>query len=178
LCISREENNCVWFRGISFGFVGHTSFYKRGNLFEVCNRQWIIVDRCVKIVKAGRNSEHMELLKGCLTSAGLLTYSSGWWLSLLFKCLHCIRQLLLVGYLNTPKCHQEQFCIWKELYLSDCTNETKNDIWWLVIWMNWSKSFLLLLKFKIFINFNFAFLKDKVKAKIKLRNHMGKIFKK
>jgi hypothetical protein len=52
LCNSREENNCVWFRGISFGFVSHTPFKeKKTNVFEDCNRQKISVDRCEQLGK-------------------------------------------------------------------------------------------------------------------------------
>jgi hypothetical protein len=74
----------------------------------------------------------MENFKGWLRNAGLLFLFYGLWVSLLFKFSLSILQLLLVGYFDMPKCHQEQFCMWKEYIFSDCKNETKkfgDEIW-------------------------------------------------
>jgi hypothetical protein len=50
--------------------------------------QWISVDRCVKPKKkTAKELENMDFWKGSLTHTGLFTYSSGRWLSLLFKFL-------------------------------------------------------------------------------------------
>jgi hypothetical protein len=33
---------------------------------------------------------------------------------------------MIVGYLNMPKCHQEQFCIWKECIVQTAKMKQKN----------------------------------------------------
>jgi hypothetical protein len=62
-----------------------------------------------------------------------------------------------------PKCHQEHFCMWEELYFfSDCKHETKIKRRYLVIGnlseLKLVSFFLLILKFQLYINFSFAFL--------------------
>jgi hypothetical protein len=51
-----------------------------------------------------------------------------------------------------PKCHHEQFCMWKECFFQTVKmKQTKNNrrFWWLVIWMNRS--------FRLFITFDFIY---------------------
>jgi hypothetical protein len=72
-----------------------------------------------------KGARKMENLEACSRTLGCFTYSSsdGW--SMLFNFSLSIRQLLLVGYCNMHKCHQEQFCMEEGMYFSDCKNETK-----------------------------------------------------
>jgi hypothetical protein len=132
-------------------------FFIRKNLFEVCYRQLIIVVRCVNIQKAARN---LEFLTGCLTNAGLFTYF--FCTVILFSSFH----IVLDSYcpkdtwicLNVIKssfaCGRK--CIFQTVKMKQ---KNRDDIWWLVLWMNWTKiDFVLLpLKSKLFINFSIVF---------------------
>jgi hypothetical protein len=72
--------------------------------------------------------ENIEFLKGCLTNAGLFTYYLGLMAVIAFQVN---TQILLEGYLNMPKYHQDNFACGRNCIFQTVKKKQKfrEDIW-------------------------------------------------